>query len=267
MIFNDMTEQQNRAVPVPSDAQMHRTKADALAGMFAANVATWMVKNRMHYPHMLFWAGAVAVGIVIGTLALSVVSRAASMLALDLLEQLTYCILFVAFAVTLLTMTAGTVRAANESIFQPGTPAAKALPETTWQAPNIGPDILVCLLPGETLPTFAERANAIRNSKDIAPERWAVVLFPNSAEGMILTDGDPYVFTRGNEPFLEQPEDWAGKVDHIREEPDAYRRYVTWFCDRYVRWVTAEKINLDRKSAIRILTANMAAKAATAQNQ
>lgn len=258
-----MSEIQNSAVSVPNVTAWHVSKA---VRYLPIHVSTWMVENRKHYPHMLFWAGAVAVGIVVGTLALSVVSRAASMLALDLLAQLTYCILFVAFAVVLITMTAGTVRAANESVFQPVTSAAKALPETTWTAPNIGPDILVCLLPGETLPTFAERANDIRQSKDIAPERWAVVLFPNSAEGMILTDGDPYVFTRGNEPFLAQPEEWAGKVDHINETPDVYRRYVDWFCDLYVRWVTAEKINLDRKAAFRILTANMAAKAAT-QNQ
>lgn len=253
--------QKTEVVPksVPNVTSWHASKVLRYLPM---HVSSWMVENRKHYPQMLFYAGAFALGIVIGTLALSFVSQVAAQAAYGLLAQLASGIVFVSVAAILLTMTFGAFKAVQESepLFK-----SKAIAETAWQAPDISPDILACLLPGETLPTFAQRAGHIRQSKDICPERWAAIIFPNSDQAMILTDGDPYIFTRGNEPFLDKPEDWAGKVNHASETPEVYRRYVDWFCDRYTRWVTAEKISLNQKATFKILTANMAAKAE--QNQ
>lgn len=237
-------------------------KIGALANMAATNTALWLVQNRKHYPHFFFNAGAVAFGIVIACIALSLISTTATQMAVGAVMQAGIGIFAVGFVVVLLTMTAGTFSAIRHTV-DTWPVAEKALPETvdTWQPPSIAPDILVCLLPGESLATFKKRVQDIQDSHAITHAIWAVVVLPFDYEVMVLTPGDPYVFTRGNEPFFDGPQEWAGKIDHRAETVTKYREYVEFFCWHYVRWVTAEKIAMHQKSASQILTEKIAAKA------
>lgn len=239
-------------------------KIGALANMAATNTAMWMVQNRRHYPAFFFWSGAVAFGIVIACIALSLISTTATQMAVGAVMQAGIGICAVAFLVVLLTMTASTFSAVQHAVryeVEKWQSSEKALPETvdTWQPLSIAPDTLICLLPGESLATFKKRVQDIQEAHAITHAIWAVVILPFDCEVMVLTPGEPYVFTRGNEPFFDAPQDWAGTVDHRAETVDKYREYVEFFCWHYVRWVTAEKIAMHQKSASQILTEKIAA--------
>jgi len=247
-----MKQNTNSAKEVPNTIFLP-AKMFALANMAVTNTATWMVQNRKYYPHLLFWGGAIAVGIVCACVALSLVSQSAGALAVSVVMQTGAAIAVVFTLVVFAVMGIGTHNALKYRALNAPPETANALPAgDTWQPPSIAPDILICLLPGETrenVPTFRQRAADIKNSAAITHAIWAVIVPPFKNEVMVLTAGKPFVFTRGNEPWLEQTADWCGTIDHTVESLETYRQYVDHFAFEYSKWATAAKMELHPEGA------------------
>ena len=230
------------AKPVPNTTFWHVEKIVRYAPVHVSN---WMVENRKSYPHLLFWGGVVAVGIVCACVSLSLVSQSAGALAVSVVMQAGAAIAVVFTLVVFAVMGIGTHNALKYRALNAPPETANALPAgDTWQPPSIAPDILICLLPGENVPTFRERAADIKNSAAITHAIWGAIVPPFKNEVMVLTAGKPFVFTRGNEPWLEQAEEWCGTIDHTREELETYRQYLAYFAFEYSKWATAAKMEL-----------------------
>lgn len=237
-----------------------------IVNMAATNLAMWMLENRKTYPAFLFFGGAVAFGIVIACITLSQISQTATQMAVGAVMQAGIGICSVGFLIVLFTMTLGVFRAVEYRKMTAPTNASAALPETldTWKAPDISPDILVCLLPGESLATFAQRVKDIQNSNAITHAIWALVVPPFNEHIMILTaeDKSDGVFTRGNEPFFDSPQEWAGKPDHKNESIEQYRRYVEWVAAHFSKWASAEKLRVRPDRSTKTFVEEIAAQAA-----
>ena len=206
----------NSAKSVPSLSELPQ-KFAALAHMAATNMAMWMVQNRKSYPAFLFNAGAVAFGIVIACITLSQISTTATQMAVGAVMQAGIGLCSVAFLVVVFTMTVGTYRAVEYNAFTAPPDASVALPETvdTWQPPSISPDILVCLLPGESLTAFSHRVKDIQSGNAITHAIWALIVPPFNNHVMILTaeTETDFVFTREMSRFLNSHKN--GPVNRI----------------------------------------------------
>lgn len=245
-----MNKVTNTAIGSQNIAIWHFEKLTALANMAYANTATWMMQNRKRYPIMLFWGGAIAVGIVCACVALSLVSQSAGALAVSVVMQTGAAIAVVFTLIVFTVMAVGTHNALKYRALNAPPETANALPAgDTWQPPSIAPDILICLLAGEDLPTFRKRAADIKNSNAIGHATWAAIIPPFKNEVMILTSGKPFVFTRGNEPWLEQAAEWCGTIDHTSETTETYRKYVAYFAFEFSKWATAAKMELHPEGA------------------
>lgn len=259
-----MQPEQGSAEKMPFSSEWP-AKIGALANMAATNTAMWMVQNRKHYPAFFFWSGAVAFGIVLACISLSLVSEMATQMAVGAVMQAGIGICSVAFLVVLFTMTAGAYSGVKHAVAT-WPKEEKALPETvdTWQPPSISPDIIVCLLQGESIASFAQRVQDIKDSKDITHAIWALVVPPFREHVMILTaeTATDFIFTRGNEPFFDEPQEWAGTPDHKNETVDQYRRYVEWVADHFQKWASAEKLRVRPDRSTKTFVEEIAAQAA-----
>lgn len=257
-----MQPEQGSATKMPNITVWHLKKAIRYAPI---HITEWMVQNRKHYPAFFFHAGAVAFGIVIACVALSVMSQYAVRVAVGAVMQAGIGICSVAFLVVLFTMTAGAYSGVKHAVAT-WPKEEKALPETvdTWQPPVIAPDILVCLLQGESLTSFAQRVQDIQNSRDITHAIWALVVPPFREHAMILTaeTKTDFVFTRGKEPFFDEPQEWAGKPDHKNETIQQYRRYVEWVSEHFSKWVSTEKLRVNEERSTKTFVEGIAAQAA-----
>lgn len=260
-----MQPEQQSAKKMPSLSELPQ-KIGALAHMAATNTAMWMVQNRKSYPAFFFWGGAVAFGIVIACITLSQISTTATQMAVRAVMQAGIGICSVAFLVVIFTMTVGTYRAVEYRAMTAPPDASVALPETvdTWQPPSIAPDILVCLLPGESLTAFAQRVKDIQNGHAITHAIWALIVPPFNEHVMILTaeTETDFVFTRGNEPFFDEPQAWAGKPDHKNETIRDYRRYVEWVAAHFAKWASAQKLSVRPDRSTKTFVEEIAAQAA-----
>jgi len=258
-----MSTEQKSAATVPNIAVWHLKKAIRYAPI---HLTEWMVQNRKSYPAFLFWSGVVAFGILIACIALSQISQTATQMAVGAVMQAGIGLFYVAFLVAVFTMTVGTYRAAEYRALTALPDASVALPETvdTWQPPSIAPDILVCLLPGESLASFAQRVKDIQNGHAITHAIWALIVPPFNDHAMILTaeTETDFVFTRGNEPFFETPQEWSGKHDHKSETIQQYRRYVEWVAAHFAKWASAEKLRVRPDRSTKTFVEEIAAQAA-----
>lgn len=257
-----MQPEQQSAKKMPNISVWHLKKAIRYAPI---HLTEWMVQNRKSYPAFFFWGGAVAFGIVIACITLSQISTTATQMAVGAVMQAGIGICSVAFLVVVFTMTAGAYQGAKH-IVETWHEEKKALPETvdTWQPPSIAPDILVCLLPGESLTAFADRVKAIQNGHAITHAIWALIVPPFNEHVMILTaeTETDFVFTRGNEPFFDAPQAWAGKPDHKNETIRDYRRYVEWVAAHFAKWASAQKLSVRPDRATKTFSEEIAAQAA-----
>lgn len=214
------------------------------------HVSNWMSANQKSYPHLLFWGGAIAVGIVCACVSLALVSQAAGALAVSVVMQTGAAIAVVFAVIVFAVMGIGTHNALKYRALNAPPETSNALPAgDTWQPTSIAPDILICLLPGEDVPAFRQRAADIKNSSAIGHAIWAAIVPPFKNEAMVLTAGKPFVFTRGNEPWLEQAEEWCGTIDHTTETIETYRRYVAYFAFEFSKWATSAKMELHPEGA------------------
>jgi len=244
-----MSKNEISAKSVPNTTFWHVEKIVRYAPIHVSN---WMVENRKSYPHLLFWGGAVAVGIVCACVALSLVSQSAGSLAVSVVMQAGAAIAVVFTLVVFAVMGIGTHNALKYRALNAPPETANALPAgDTWQPPSIAPDILICLLPGEDVPTFKKRAQDIRNSADINHAIWAAIV-PPYVDGCLILTGDRkqlFGFSRGNEPWLEKQADWCGTIDFTNEHIPTYRRYVENFAYEYKKWARPAKMELHPEGA------------------
>lgn len=240
-----MSKIEMSAKSVPNTTFWHVEKIFRYAPIHVSN---WMSANQKHYPQLLFWGGAIAVGIVCACIALSLVSQAAGALAVSVVMQTGAGIAVVFTLVVFTVMAVGTHNALKYRALNAPPETANALPAgDTWQPPSISPDIIVCLLPGEDVQTFKKRAADIRNCADITHAIWAAIV-PPYVDGCLILTGDRkqlFGFSRGNEPWRESKADWCGTMDFTNEDITTYRRYVENFAYEYRKWATPSKMELN----------------------
>lgn len=233
---------------------LHLNQFRLLVSKFgAAHLSAWMIHNRATYPGLLFRAGTIAVGIVMAAVAMHMVSTGFGRIVEDVILQAGYSVGLIAFFVVIGIMFHGTVLSFRH-VFQTWNedkPEAgpKLLAATTWTPPDISPDILVC--------AFDEKAafeKAAMAGKATTHAIWAVVIPPKKKQVAIWTADreTDFFFDRGSEPFTDTIPAGFGLpagLDHTAEDEKQYQKYVTWFCQFYLKWRDAAKLEADKGRA------------------
>lgn len=229
-------------------------------------------ESREKYPPLvirgLFYACTIALALMLATIGLNLISGSAGRIAEDIVMQAGTAVLFCLFCfftglilrAFLLSIPHVTAQPAGEKVQR----AIAAVSE--WTPPDIAPDNLVCLLPGEQMEQFAARFRKAENNRAYAI--WSVVIPPNRAECVILTGSEStdFFFSRGSEPFadhLQEGERLPANLDHVRESREQYQRYVDWFCAHYIRWEGAAKLEANQARAQKTMLETIEQKART----
>jgi hypothetical protein len=235
------------------------------------HITTWMYDNKKTYPGFIFRAGLVAVGIVMATVSMHMVSTAYAVITEDVIMQAATAIGLIGFFVLLSFMARGTYLAGmhtwKEWNENPPIEAQKLITAPTWQPPSLGVDTLICLLPGETLASFHEREKAAKAATSYAI--WAAIIppFQNAAAIYTAEEETDFIFTRGDEPFLNpDAPDYVDRRawDHSNETYQAYTQYVDFFAPRFVKFAEQKKLVVKQERASRTFFEINAAKALTA---
>jgi hypothetical protein len=113
-----------------------------------------------------------------------------------------------------------------------------------WSAPDISPDRLICLLPGESVADFAARADRAIGEAD--PARWTVVLPFRQPVGLIYSGGgDHKDFTRDAPPFINDGQVVPAEYKFTQEGEREYQQYLQWFAEHFREWAAGVKITQD----------------------
>lgn len=113
-----------------------------------------------------------------------------------------------------------------------------------WAAPDISPDRLVCLLPGESLSEFAARADQAIDEASAA--RWTVVIPFRQPVGLIYSGGgDHKDFTRDSPPFLGEGQAVPPEYKFTQEGEREYQQYLAWFAEQFMEWAAGVKVTQD----------------------
>ena len=143
-----------------------------------------------------------------------------------------------------------------------------ALP--AWSAPDVSPDEIVCLLPGETAAEYAARAKAMRETATAF--RWVAVIPFREVAAVIYTGEhaeNVFAFSRNLPPFADIVPDGKGVPpmwDFAAETEDEYRHYAGWFAYYFRRWASGEKLRIDAGRAGKTILETLAAKGAASVN-
>lgn len=143
-----------------------------------------------------------------------------------------------------------------------------ALP--AWSAPDVSPDEIVCLLPGESAAEYAARAKAMRETA--TPSRWVAVIPFREVAAVIYTGEHTenlFVFSRNLPPFADIVPEGKGVPptwDFAAETEDQYRHYAGWFAYYFRRWASGEKLRIDAGRAGKTILETLAAKGAASVN-
>lgn len=257
-----MQQPADSAKKVPNQFFWHISKIVRNAPI---HITTWMYDNKKTYPGFIFRAGFVAVGIVMATISMYMVSTAYAVITEDVLMQAATAIGLIGFFILLLLMARGTYLAGMHTwkdwSENPPIEVQKLITAPTWTPPDISPDILVC---GTDEKAFAVMAEAA--FKQTSHAIWAVIIPPFEKEASIITadKATDFFFDRGNEPFSDriQPEAaLPAGLDHIGENEIMYRKYVTWFCAHYRQWRGAAKLEANKERAKQTMIEVIEAKA------
>jgi len=251
----------------------HLQKVAPLANMAIANMATWMLKNRLTYPVFFFRAGIVAVGFLFAALAMHMVSTGVGRIVEDIILQAGAGVGLIAFLSILSTMVWGSIQATSHvwktwSERKPETAnEPKAIPAETcrkWQPLSIAPDTLFAQGNGETMAEFAARVSAFTPTM----AEWGVLVKRGELQVTVLTPGAGIHFEREDEPFLpmlKEDEPRPRGVDHLNETQEDFEKYCYWLSLHLKPWTTIKKYehapNEAHKTAVEILKAE--AKAVT----
>ena len=257
-----MQQPADSAKKVPNQFFWHLSKIVRNAPI---HITTWMYDNKKTYPGFIFRAGFVAVGIIMATVSMHMVSTAFAVITEDVLMQAATAIGLIGFFILLLLMARGTYLAGMHTwkdwSENPPIEVQKLITAPTWTPPDISPDILVC---GTDEKAFAVMAEAA--FKQTSHAIWAVIIPPFEKEASIITadKATDFFFDRGNEPFSDriQPEAaLPAGLDHIGENEIMYRKYVTWFCAHYRQWRGAAKLEANKERAKQTMIEVIEAKA------
>lgn len=113
-----------------------------------------------------------------------------------------------------------------------------------WTIPDISPDRLICLLPGESVEEFAARADQAIGEADAA--RWTVVLPFRQPVGLIYSgNGDHKDFTRDAPPFINDGQVVPAEYKFTQEGEREYQQYLAWFAEYFREWAASVKITQD----------------------
>ena len=257
-----MQQPADSAKKVPNQFFWHISKIVRNAPI---HITTWMYDNKKTYPGFIFRAGFVAVGIIMATVSMHMVSTAFAVITEDVLMQAATAIGLIGFFILLLLMARGTYLAGMHTwkdwSENPPIEVQKLITAPTWTPPDISPDILVCGTDEKAFAVMAESA-----FKQTSHAIWAVIIPPFEKEASIITadKATDFFFDRGNEPFSDriQPEAaLPAGLDHIGENEIMYRKYVTWFCAHYRQWRGAAKLEANKERAKQTMTEVIEAKA------
>ena len=113
-----------------------------------------------------------------------------------------------------------------------------------WTAPDISPDVLICMMPGESLSDFAARADqAIERASNT---RWAVVVPYRNPVGMIYSGAGLHKeFTRDAPPFVSEGSVVPAEYKFTQEGEREYQQYLNWFAEQFREWSANVKITQD----------------------
>jgi len=235
--------------------------------MAIANMATWMLKNRLTYPVFFFRAGIVAVGFLFAALAIHMVSTGVGRIVEDIILQAGAGVGLIAFLSILSTMVWGSIQATSHvwktwSERKPETAnEPKAIPAETcrkWQPLSIAPDTLFAQGNGETMADFAARVSAFTPTM----AEWGVLVKRGELQVTVLTPGAGIHFEREDEPFLpmlKENEPRPRGVDHLNESQEDFEKYCYWLTLHLKPWTSIKKYehapNEAHKTAVEILKA------------
>lgn len=235
--------------------------------MAIANMAIWMLKNRLTYPVFFFRAGIVAVGFLFAALAIHMVSTGVGRIVEDIILQAGAGVGLIAFLSILSTMVWGSIQATShvwqtwserksETADEP-----KAIPAETrrkWQSLSIAPDTLFFQQNGETMAEFAARVSAFTPTM----AEWGILVKRGELQVTVLTPGAGIHFEREDEPFLpmlNESEPRPRGVDHLNESQEDFEKYCYWLSLHLKPWTTIKKYehapNEAHKTAVEILKA------------
>ena len=264
-----MQQPADSAKKVPNQFFWHLSKIVRNAPI---HITTWMYDNKKTYPGFIFRAGIVAAGFLFAALAIHMVSTGVGRIAEDIILQAGAGVGLIAFFALFGKMFVDTWKAGayvahtwNENKPEPEAKVLAAGP--VWQPPSLGVDTLICLLPGETLASFHEREKAAKAATSYAI--WAAIIppFQNAAAIYTAEEETDFIFTRGDEPFLNpDAPDYVDRRawDHSDETYQAYTQYVDFFAPRFVKFAEQKKLVVKQERASRTFFEINAAKALTA---
>ena len=264
-----MQQPADSAKKVPNQFFWHLSKIVRNAPI---HITTWMYDNKKTYPGFIFRAGIVAAGFLFAALAMHMVSTGVGRIVEDIILQAGAGVGLIAFIALFGKMFVDTWKAGayvahtwNENKPEPEAKVLVAGP--VWQPPSLGVDMLVCLLPGETLASFHEREKAAKAATSYAI--WAAIIppFQNAAAIYTAEEETDFIFTRGDEPFLNpEAPDYVDRRawDHSDETYQAYTQYVDFFAPRFVKFAEQKKLVVKQERASRTFFEINAAKALTA---
>ena len=239
---------------------------------------TWMHlchyanEHRDKYPPLvirgLFYACTIALAFMLAAIGLNLISGSTGRISEDIIMQAGTAFLFCLFCFLSGLISRAFLLSVPEVISTPtGEKTQRAIAAgVEWTPPDIAPDNLVCLLPGEQMEQYSNRFRKAEKSRAYAI--WSVVIPPFSAECVILTgdESTDFFFSRGHEPFVDQLQEGErlpANLDHVRESLEQYQRYVDWFCAHYIRWVGSAKLEANHGRAQRTLLEIVEQKART----
>ena len=247
---------------------LHLRKIGALINMAVTDTAEYVAQNRQLIPLTIITAARIALGIVLATFSLHIISTAYGEIAEEIVLQAGAAIAVLAFLVVFIIMAYGLflswghLRATwHEPQAEKPAKLLSAKAAQTWVAPDIFPDILVADF---------DRVSAFQKAEDAKEKasyhKWAVIIPRNSTAGTIrmATPETTILFQRGKEPFADiVPPELSLPVglDHINEDEKQYQQYVTWFCKYYVQWRDTAKLEAKTDRADRTILEVMEAHA------
>jgi hypothetical protein len=268
-----MQQQQNGAEKVQNGAdalRLHFKRMEIIAGGGVyTHTYQWLNAHKITYPKFIFWSAVAGCGLLLATVGIHAVSTGFGRIVEDIILQAgvgVAVILFLALFGKMFidTWQAGAYVAHTWNDNKPEPEAMVLATGPVWQPPSLGVDTLICLLPGETLASFHEREKAARAATSYAI--WAAIIppFQNAAAIYTAEEETDFIFTRGDEPFLNpEAPDYVDRRawDHSNETYQAYTQYVDFFAPRFVKFAEQKKLVVKQERASRTFFEINAAKA------
>lgn len=223
---------------------------DTLAVQFKFHLLTWLSKNREVFPRYLLATACAVGGFFLAWLILTI----AHPYRAEILQN-TLITLGVILNVCLAIITA--ICAAAFLLWNFGRGVTVSVPEVSgllgagsrnWVEPDISPNVLVCLRPGETAAEFSERMEAAKGAA--SPQRWVLVIPFRGPKAFVFdTPNDGAVMDISRNAPAFQHESWPddqrpyATAYFVYETPQDYQAYVSWFCYYFLEWAESVKVS------------------------